>query len=68
MENPDTCPHCKAESCIPEVAFRNVDAYGNNSFDVPCVHCGKMIRISLSRIVRVNSVRVSDKPRSEASF
>ena len=51
------CPYCKSEDFVPCVAINNVDCYGDKIFNVCCKQCGGALKISLSRIVKLNSVR-----------
>jgi len=64
----DNCPHCGKDHCIEERAFLNVDSYGSSTFKMKCVHCHKKIRVSLSRIVVINSVEKSNHKNDEASY
>jgi hypothetical protein len=64
----DKCPHCGKTNCVKEVCFNNVENYGSSSFHLPCLHCGKMIRVSLSRVVKLNYVEESPLPRDESDF
>jgi hypothetical protein len=59
-KSPYACPHCEKGSCIPVVAYRNVENYGSKSLNVRCVHCNKVINCYLSRVVRLEYVKKSD--------
>ena len=61
----DTCPLCKAERCIDIRCYRNTEFYGSQIFNVPCVHCGQMLRICASRIVRITSIIPSENKQSD---
>jgi len=62
------CPHCNRTNTVPTVCFRNVDAYGNNSFHVPCTKCKEMIHVILHREVKVVSIASSYKTKSLSDF
>ena len=62
------CPYCSKASCVSEVVFRNCEALGDRVFHLPCLHCGKMIRVSVARTVKVQEISMSLKPRSESDF
>ena len=62
------CPYCNINNCISQVAFENVRYYGSKVFNLPCKHCGKMIRAALHRRVVCDSIRKSDKQLSDSDF
>ena len=64
----DKCPHCNRLNCIPGVAKTNCENHGGGTFNVPCLHCGRMIEISLARRVEVMSIEKSDVPLDEQDF
>ena len=62
------CPYCDKENCIKEVVFRNIENYGNNSFDLPCIYCNKMIHIFADRETIIHSVKKSDKSKDKSDW
>ncbi len=62
------CPYCDKENCIKEVVFRNIENYGNNSFDLPCIYCNKMIHIFADREIIIYSVEKSAKSKNESDW
>ena len=57
----EVCPRCNSDDCIPEVAFRNCEIYGNEFFTVKCNHCGKMVNVYMKRTVVLESITKSNK-------
>lgn len=64
----DNCPYCKKNYCVAEVAFRNVECYGSNSFTVPCLYCGKIIDIYITRTTHLERVTKSYKKRADCDW
>jgi len=67
MDN-ERCPHCENVNCIRPVIFSHVENYGSQIFHLPCIQCGKMIKVSTSRCVVINSITKSSKPEDESDF
>lgn len=56
----EKCPYCQNFNCLPGVLFNAVESHGGGSFHIPCIQCGKMIKVSASRTVVINSITKSD--------
>jgi len=61
----DQCPYCKGKNCVPCVAYNNVENYGDNFFNVECQHCGKIVKVHLSRIVELDLIEKSNAKKSD---
>ena len=59
------CPHCGRYDCVPYVAFRNVENYGDSAFNVHCTGCGRVVRVSLCRTVKVSGIYETDEEESD---
>lgn len=62
------CPHCRKKDCVRTVVYKNVRNYGSNTFDLPCVNCGKMIYVEVSRKVNIDFIGTSKRKISESDF
>ena len=42
------CPYgnCREKDCVPAIVLEHSD-YGSRQYDIPCVHCGEMIRVNI---------------------
>lgn len=59
MEN--ICPVCKKSGAIPEVVFRNVEAYGGDTYHkVACQYCKSPLNVSMSKKVVLNNISIGD--------
>jgi hypothetical protein len=56
----NVCPHCGKKDCVPSVVFANAENYGNEIFNVACIHCHKPIKVVAGRKVFIASVDKSD--------
>lgn len=62
------CPYCNKNDCVDYRVISNAENYGGGLFDVPCIHCNKMICISLRRTVTILDIYKSKKKPSESDF
>lgn len=53
------CPHCRAKDCVPEVVYNNAENYGSQSFTVVCTECHGMLRVRLTRFVKITDIIAS---------
>jgi Fe2+ or Zn2+ uptake regulation protein len=67
----DKCPYCDKNYCVENVVFNNCESYaliGYSSYTLPCRECGKVIEVTMEKIVRVDSVKKSSKKRDECDW
>jgi hypothetical protein len=64
-EMKEKCPHCGKGDCIPEVAYTNTEMYGGSFHTVRCLHCNKLIDVCMSRIVKLQSMKKSEKKQAD---
>jgi|SaaInl4_135m_RNA_FD_contig_31_1170037_length_519_multi_3_in_0_out_0_2 transcription elongation factor Elf1 len=62
------CPYCNKTNCIATQVFSNVDNYGGTGGTIPCLHCGKIIKVYATREVILHSVTKSNKLRDECDW
>ncbi len=61
------CPHCNKPTDAPEVAYRNAENYGSNSFTFKCPKCGKKVGVYIQRYAKASTpVKMPDD--AELSF
>lgn len=58
------CPNCKKELIIPDVVFKNAEAYGGGIKIIGCKECGKNIKLIVSIHVSVSNPIVTPEDRS----
>lgn len=42
---PILCPKCKKILKIPQVAYTNIEAYGNSFCNITCAYCGATVQV-----------------------
>lgn len=62
------CPHCGTSNCVMQAVYRNVENYGDNTFHIPCIYCGKMICVVATRTVKIIGVTKSNQSESRSDF
>jgi phage FluMu protein Com len=62
------CPYCQKNNCVTEKVLLNTEIYGNTLFDVPCIHCNKMISVFTERVAQIIDIQKSNKTIEESDF
>ena len=62
------CCHCGSTKTIPDHVERNIECYGDNTFNIQCLSCLKLNKIVFKRTVKIVNVIKSDKSSEEKDF
>lgn len=54
------CPYCNNLDCIADHIFESIESHGTGIFNVPCLHCQKMIYVYGSVEVVIHTLRKSN--------
>ena len=58
------CPYCNKPNCVPEVMFIWVENYGHagmNGGKPRCVHCDKVLDVTMKKVVELVSIKKAPK-------
>ena len=55
------CPYCNKNNCDPPYVFYNADAYGSTISRFKCKFCHQVIKVGLSRIVKVDFIKQTNE-------
>lgn len=50
------CPHCNKNVIIYQMAIRNCESYGSNSYNLLCNKCKNPITVYLKRVVKCGEI------------
>jgi hypothetical protein len=50
---------------VPDIVEYNAEAYGDRSYNVPCVHCKNMIYVIVERQVKITNITKSNAKQSD---
>ena len=61
------CPYCNKSHSSPHhsTALMNVEAYGDNTFNFQCFHCGKVYFVSYARVVQIKGEPMANDKLTE---
>jgi hypothetical protein len=62
------CPYCGKNDCVRQCVWSNAEHYGSTGGTLPCIHCGRVIKVSVERKVVLKSVTKSDVKREDADW
>lgn len=65
------CPHCSKTYCVRDVVVFNCESYGDigtNGYDLPCIHCGEMIYVTVLKSVQITDVEKSTVSRKDGDW
>ena len=51
------CPYCNKKDCDPEYVRNHAINYGGGIFKFECKFCHQVIKVGLSRIVKVDFIK-----------
>ena len=55
------CPYCAKKNCDPDYVKNYAETYGDQVSNFECKYCHKVIKVGLSRVVKVDFIRKTDE-------
>ena len=55
------CPYCNKKRCDPDYVKNFVRNHGGGIFRFKCKFCNQVIKVGLSRIIRMNFIKKTDE-------